>query len=308
MKPIDFQWNMQPEILLRKKESTFSYLRARTTRFEYVTPEGASLPVPILRYKIFDAYPEVTVGFSTRFGGVSRGYLGSMNLSFSRGDEEALVLKNHKYFAAACGYDYEKLVFSDQVHETELRIVTKEDCGKGIVKKRDFSGVDGLITNEVGIPLMTFYADCVPLFVYDPEHRVIATAHSGWRGTVAKIGTKVVETMQEQYGSNPEQLICAIGPSICQDCYEVSQDVADACDCYSERQRTQLLRKNEAGKYQLNLHQACYYNFTDAGVLPEHIAMPDLCTCCNPELLFSHRASEGKRGNLAGVIVLNESK
>ena len=198
-------------------------------------------------------------------------------------------------------------MFSDQVHKTNLRIVTKDDCGKGIVRERDFSEIDGLITQEVGIPLMTFYADCVPLFLYDPVQRVIATAHSGWRGTIGRIGMVVVQKMQELYGSKPEDIICAIGPSICKACYEVSKDVADACGVYTEEQRKILLEDKGNDKYQLDLHQACYYNFTDAGVLPEHIALPDICTCCNPELLFSHRASGGRRGNLGGVIMLCES-
>ncbi|WP_440586747.1 peptidoglycan editing factor PgeF [Wujia sp.] len=307
MKPVQFDLKINPEALVTRAEEHLHFLRERNTYFENAKVEGVSVPVPVLRYKIFDAYPELVVGFSTRLGGVSKGYLGSMNLSFTRGDEEASVMENHRRFAQACGYDYTKLVFSDQVHKTNLRIVTKDDCGKGIVRERDFSEIDGLITQEVGIPLMTFYADCVPLFLYDPVQRVIATAHSGWRGTVGRIGMVVVQKMQELYGSKPEDIICAIGPSICKACYEVSKDVADACGVYTEEQRKILLEDKGNGKYQLDLHQACYYNFTDAGVLSEHIALPDICTCCNPELLFSHRASGGRRGNLGGVIMLCES-
>lgn len=307
MKPVQFDLKINPEALVTRAEEHLHFLRERNTYFENAKVEGVSVPVPVLRYKIFDAYPELVVGFSTRLGGVSKGYLGSMNLSFTRGDEEASVMENHRRFAQACGYDYTKLVFSDQVHKTNLRIVTKDDCGKGIVRERDFSEIDGLITQEVGIPLMTFYADCVPLFLYDPVQRVIATAHSGLRGTVGRIGMVVVQKMQELYGSKPEDIICAIGPSICKACYEVSKDVADACGVYTEEQRKILLEDKGNGKYQLDLHQACYYNFTDAGVLPEHIALPDICTCCNPELLFSHRASGGRRGNLGGVIMLCES-
>lgn len=305
MKPVNFNLKLNPEKLLERQESKLRFLRERTTRFENVNISGVDLPIPVLKYKIFDSYPEITVGFSTRLGGVSKGYLGSMNLSFTRGDNPESVMENHRRFAAACGYDEHALVFSDQVHKTNIRIVTKEDMGKGIIKKRDFDEIDGLITDQCGLPLMTFYADCVPLFLYDPVNKIIGTAHSGWRGTVAKIGTKMVETMRDIYGSCPENLICAIGPSICKACYEVNEDVACACDGYTEEQRKTILVDKGNGKYQLDLHRACYYNFVDAGVCPDKIAMPDMCTCCNCEMFFSHRASGGKRGNLAGVIVRN---
>lgn len=306
MRPEQFNLKVNPEALVKRTEEQLHFLGARTTYFDNANVEGVCVPVPVLKYKIFDSYPDVFVGFSTRLGGVSKDYLGSMNLSFTRGDDKLCVMENHRRFASACGYDEKKLVFSDQVHKTKLRIVTKEDMGKGIYKDRDFSEIDGLLTQETEIPLMTFYADCVPLFLYDPVQRVIATAHSGWRGTVGRIGLLVVRKMQEVFGSKPEDIICAIGPSICKSCYEVSRDVADACEVYTQTQREALLEDKGNGKYQLDLHQACYYNFTDAGVLPEHIAMPDLCTCCNPGMFFSHRASGGKRGNLAGVIYLHK--
>ena len=306
MKPEQFNLKVNPEALVKQAEKQLHFLGARTTYFDNANVEGVCVPVPVLKYKIFDSYPDVFVGFSTRLGGVSKDYLGSMNLSFTRGDDKVCVMENHRRFAAACGYDEKKLVFSDQVHKTNLRIVTKEDMGKGIYKDRDFSEIDGLLTQETEIPLMTFYADCVPLFLYDPVQRVIATAHSGWRGTVGRIGLLVVRKMQEVFGSKPEDIICAIGPSICKSCYEVSRDVADACGVYTQTQREAMLEDKGNGKYQLDLHRACYYNFTDAGVLPEHIAMPDLCTCCNPDMFFSHRASGGKRGNLAGVIYLHK--
>ena len=150
--------------------------------------------VPFIQFDMFRDMP-VIHGFSTRLGGVSEGEWSSMNISFTRGDEDASVMENHRRFAQACGYDHTKLVFSDQVHKTNLRIVTKDDCGKGILRERDFAEIDGLITQEAGIPLMTFYADCVPLFLYDPVQHVIATAHSGWRGTVGRIGMIVVRKM-----------------------------------------------------------------------------------------------------------------
>lgn len=248
-------------------------------------------------------------GFSTRLGGVSEGYLGSMNLSFTRGDDRERVLENHRRFAKALGYDENRLVFSDQVHLTHFHKVTKEDCGKGITRKSDIIEIDGLVTDEPDVPIITFYADCVPLFFYDPVKRVIAMAHSGWRGTVERIGGKMITYMETEYGSRSQDIICAIGPSICQSCYEVSEDVAlHFLEVFGDSYGDSLLYRKENGKYQLNLHKACEITLLDAGVQAEHLDVTDLCTCCNPELLFSHRASNGQRGNLAGVMMLREKQ
>lgn len=246
-------------------------------------------------------------GFSTRLGGVSKEHLGTMNLSFTRGDEVEAVLENHRRFAKALGYDESKLVFSNQVHLTNFYKVTSKDCGKGITRESDILEMDGLVTNEPDVPLITFYADCVPLFFYDPVKQVIAMAHSGWKGTVERIGAKMISYMGTEYGSKPEDIICAIAPSICQKCYEVSEDVAlRFLEVYGDGYGDELLYKKENGKYQLNLHKACEVTLLDAGILPEHLDITDICTCCNPEFLFSHRASNGMRGNLAGVMMLKE--
>ncbi len=244
-------------------------------------------------------------GFSTRLGGVSKAHLGSMNLSFTRGDEKELVLENHKRFAKALGYDERKLVFSNQVHLTNFYKVTTEDAGKGITRESDILEIDGLVTNEPDIPLITFYADCVPLFFYDPVCKVIAMAHSGWKGTVERIGAKMVSYMEQEYGCHAKDIICAIAPSICQSCYEVSEDVAlRFLDVFGDGYGEELLYKKENGKYQLNLHKACEITLLEAGILSEHMDITDICTCCNPDWLFSHRASNGMRGNLAGVMML----
>ena len=246
-------------------------------------------------------------GFSTRLGGVSKEHLSSMNLSFSRGDDREHVLENHRRFAAVLGYDEKKLVFSDQVHLTNFHKVTRQDCGKGIIRESDIKEIDGLVTDEPGIPMITFYADCVPLFFYDPVKKVIAMAHSGWRGTVERIGAKMVDFMEKEYGSERKDIVCAIAPSICQKCYEVSEDVAMRfTEVFGEEYGRELLYQKGNGKYQLNLHKACEITLLEAGILREHLDITNLCTCCNPEFFFSHRASQGMRGNLAGVMMLKE--
>lgn len=258
-------------------------------------------------YITFDKLDRAGVvhGFSTRIGGVSKGYLGSMNLSFHRGDDPDAVMENHRRFADAVGYDYRKLVFSDQVHKTDIYKVTEKDAGKGIMRDTDIREIDGLMTNVPGIPLMTFYADCVPVFFYDPVKKVVAMNHSGWKGTVAKISRCMLSRLKEEYGTEASDLICAVGPSICKDCYEVSEDVAKQfMDAYTKAQVDEIVYDKGDGKYLLDLHRANYYNLVDSGVLPEKIDVTNICTCCNSDVLFSHRASHGLRGNLGAVIML----
>lgn len=250
---------------------------------------------------------DIIHGFSTRIGGVSKEHLGSMNLSFTRGDDKEAVMENHRRFAKVLGYSEEKLVFSNQVHLTHFHKVTHKDCGKGITKESDILEIDGLVTDEPGVPIITFYADCVPLFFYDPVKKVIAMAHSGWKGTVERIGAKMVSYMESEYGSKAENIICAIAPSICQQCYEVSEDVAlRFFNVFGDKYGDELLYQKTDGKYQLNLHKACEITLLDAGIKPEHMDITDICTCCNPDILFSHRASNGMRGNLAGVMMIKE--
>lgn len=258
-----------------------------------------------LNYPLLEKTGCVNHGFSTRLGGVSEGYFGTMNLSFTRGDEEARVNENLKRITKAIGVEPKDLVFSKQTHTTNVRVVTEADRGKGIVKPIDFEDVDGMVTNVRGICLATFYADCVPLYFVDPVHRAIGLSHSGWRGTVGKIGRITVENMTETYGTDPKDVIAAIGPSICQDCYEVSEDVIEEVRTnYSGSDWEQLFYKKENGRYQLNLWKANEIVFKEAGIKKEHIAVTNLCTCCNSELLYSHRASCGKRGNLGAFLAL----
>lgn len=259
--------------------------------------------VPYLTYPALSATGMVLHGFSTRLGGVSREHLSSMNLSFSRGDLEENVWENYNRISESIGFLPENLVFSDQTHTTNVRVVTEEDRGKGYTRQRDYSDIDGLVTNVPGLVLATFYADCVPLFFVDPVKRAIGLSHSGWKGTVGKIGKVTVETMTKVYGSDPADIIAAVGPSICQDCYEVSEDVIlEFQKNYQENHWPALYYKKDNGKYQLNLWKANEIVFLEAGIQPEHISVTDICTCCNPDILYSHRASKGKRGNLAAFL------
>jgi hypothetical protein len=244
--------------------------------------------------------------FSTRAGGVSEGIYSTMNLSYTRGDRKEAVDENFRRIAAVLDCQIEDIVCSDQTHTTNLRVVTGADGGKGILKPKDYSDIDGLISDEPGLVLATFYADCVPLYFVDTRHKAIALAHSGWRGTVARMGRCVVETMGNTYGTKPGDLVAAIGPSICQSCYEVSADVAEAFEKEFRRpgQKDEILLSKGNGKYQLDLWRANEIILTEAGIPIEQIQVTDLCTCHNSERLFSHRASQGKRGNLGAFLGL----
>ena len=264
--------------------------------------EGA---VPYLSFPMFRDTGLVTDGFSTRLGGVSEGCFSSLNLSFDRGDDRAAVAENFRRMGEALGVRCEDMVLSQQTHTTNIRIVTDEDRGKGITRERDYTDIDGLITNVPGICLVTTYADCVPLYFLDPVKKVIALSHSGWRGTVGKIGKKTVELMHDNFGSDPADILAAVGPSVCQDCYEVSADVIDRFkEVFDRSAWDELFYEKPDGKYQLDLWKANEKIFLEAGIRKDHIAVTNVCTHCNSEILYSHRAMGDKRGNLCAFLAL----
>lgn len=261
--------------------------------------------VPYIQFKNLSATGIVKHGFSTRKGGVSTGIFSSMNLNFKRGDDPDAVMENYRRMAAALNMRVEDMVLSDQTHTTNVRVITEEDRGKGILKPQDYSDVDGMITNVPGIVLVTSYADCVPLYFVDPVRKAIGLSHSGWKGTVGHIGQKTVWKMHEVYGSEPKDIVAAIGPSICQSCYEVSDDVAEAFRAnFTADEAADILLDKGNGKYQLDLWKANWYVLTDAGILPEYLSVTDLCTACHPDLLWSHRKTNGQRGGLSAFLSL----
>ena len=246
--------------------------------------------------------------FTTRLGGLSTGMFESLNLSFTRGDDEEKVLENYKRVAEAIGAEAGQIVTTDQTHTTNVLRVGKKQCGIGVTRKRPYTDVDGLITNEPNVVLATFYADCVPLYFVDPVHRAIGLSHSGWRGTVNRMGKETLIAMNREFGTEAHDAIAAIGPSICQDCYEISQDVAehfvDEFATTDDPNASDILLYKGAGKYQLDLWECNRRVLVEAGVKEDNIAISNICTCCNSSLLFSHRASHGKRGNLGAFMFL----
>lgn len=268
---------------------------------EHIFDEKAVDGVPFLSYPMLEETGIVHHGFSTKLGGVSKGCWATMNISTTRGDDPEDVEENQRRIARAIGVKPEDMTFTNQTHTTNVAVVRAEDKGRRFMK------TDGMITNVPGICLVTFYADCVPLLFLDPVKKVVASSHSGWRGTVNRMGQVTVEKMQKEFGCDPKNILACVGPSICQECYEVSEDVIDMFRAnFRESEYDRLFYAKENGKFQLDLWKANELVLTDAGIRPEHMAVTNVCTCCNPELLFSHRASKGKRGNLAAFIALKE--
>ncbi|WP_138341250.1 peptidoglycan editing factor PgeF [[Clostridium] symbiosum] len=263
--------------------------------------------VTYLSFPILEDTGLVSHAFSTRLGGVSKGDFATMNFSFTRGDDRDDVLENYRRMAAALGVDRERMVLTWQTHTTNVRRVTEEDEGKGILRDRDYRDVDGLITDIPGITLVTFFADCVPLYFLDPVHKAIGLSHSGWRGTVKRMGQVTVDAMKEAFGTRPEDIIACIGPSICGDCYEVGEEVADEfADAFHEKYHDVILLKKQNGKYQLDLWKANEIVLKEAGIKGDNLAVTNICTYCNPQLLFSHRRTAERRGNLCAFLSLKE--
>lgn len=263
--------------------------------------------VPRLCFTLLEDTGIVEHCFTTREGGVSEDMFSSLNLSFTRGDDEEHVHENYRRLAAALGVIDQAFVCTDQTHTTNVIRVGKKDMGIGVTREKPYTDVDGLITNEPGVVLSTFFADCVPLYFVDTENKAIGMSHSGWRGTVGRMGAKTLEAMKQEFGTNPSKVVAAIGPSICQSCYEISEDVAAEFKKEFPHNIVSILIDKGNGKYQLDLWKANEIIMLEAGILPEHLAVTNICTCCNADKLFSHRASKGKRGNLGAFMYIKEN-
>ncbi len=263
--------------------------------------------VGVIEYLSLNSLPWLVNAFSTREGGISTGQYATMNFSKTVGDSPENVRRNFELFGRAIGVSTEDMVFAHQTHTDKVLKVGAQHKGMGLTRERDFHDVDGLVTNEPGLCLVASFADCVPLYFVDPVNRAIGLSHSGWRGTVAKIGTKTIELMQREFGSKPSDMLCCIGPCIGKECYEVSRDVAEEfskaygserCECFCEE------RPEKEGKFLLDLPQANFEQLVEIGVKPENISLPDLCTSCNSDILFSHRATGGKRGGMCAFLMI----
>lgn len=240
--------------------------------------------------------------FSTKIGGVSPYPYGPMNMSFNN-DKKENVIKNYELLCDCVGIDTSHLVLSKQTHTNNVMVVDKGHRGTGYTKP-SFEDIDGLITNQSGVALVTQYADCTPLIFCDPIKKVIATSHSGWRGTVQEIGKVTVLKMQEEFGCNPSDIIACIGPCISKCCYEVDTPVYEAFQKLKYLDLDKIFTDKGGGKYWLNMIEANKQILLNAGIKEENMDISDLCTNCNSDMLHSHRATNGQRGTIGVIIEL----
>lgn len=262
--------------------------------------------VPFLTYNRLSQIDFIRHAFSTKHGGVSTDEWTSMNFAFSRGDKPENVIENYKIFSDAVGFDYNSLVTSSQDHNTYVRPVTKNECGIGIWREKDMLSVDALITNEPNVTLVTHYADCTPLFFVDTVGKAIGLAHAGWRGTVGRIGEEVIKKMTSLYGTHPKDVVVAIGPAISKCCYEVDKDCAENFYNLKDLDNSKFIFPKNDGKYMIDLLETNRQIVMKAGVKKENIVLSDLCTKCNSNLLWSHRATNGHRGTMCAFMCIEK--
>ena len=267
--------------------------------------------LPLIESPLLQEIRGLRHGFSTRKGGVSKEHLSSLNLGFNLGDEREKVLENFRILGSLFEAKPEDFVLTQQTHSVNVRRVGKEDRGKGIFRERNYTDVDALITNEEGVILTAFSADCVPILFYDKGHRAIASCHSGWRGTHGRILARVIEAMQREFSSKPEEIYIAIGPSICKNCYEVSEDVGEAfLEAFpalrEETKNVSPIERVSEEKFHIDLWELNRIIALEAFIPPENISISGYCTMERPDLFFSHRYSQGRRGVQGAFISLNK--
>lgn len=245
-----------------------------------------------IKYYTIQAFEDsglVRHAFSTRIGGVSTGEAATMNFGFNRKDTVENIYKNFELLCNAVGIDNRSLVMTKQVHGNDVYAAKKVDIGKRI------EAVDALVTNEAGVAICTFHADCTPLFFLDTKKKAIGLAHSGWRSTLLNIAAKTIEKMQSEYGCDPSNIIAAIGPSIGPCHFEVDSDVAEAFD------EKYITRKD---KPYIDLWRMCADQIIAAGVKEESLTSADICTFCSRDILYSYRGDKGKTGSMAAILEL----
>lgn len=243
-------------------------------------------------------------GFSTRLGGVSSAPWDSLNLGANRGDDPANVRENFRRFCAAAGTDCAALVKNHQIHSALVRPVTRADvcCDSAAPGAVD---ADGLVTDEPGLCLTVFSADCIPVLLYDPIRRCVGAAHAGWRGTAAGIAARTVQAMAAHYGSDPADLLAAIGPGISLCCFETHADVPDGLRSGLGADAEPFIHPLPGGeKYRVDLKGANARWLEWAGLRPEHIALCSACTACGLDQFWSHRVQGNTRGSMAAMIQL----
>ena len=253
-------------------------------------------------YFAFDHLKNVKALFSSRIGGVSRGYFSSMNLSYSSGDRIEDLRENYTLFSEAVNISLNQMFFSDQVHDAKILQVNKDLLKQVQNDEITLQGYDGLVTDVKNIALVTAHADCIPVYFYDPVKKVIGLAHGGWQGTYKEITSKMIKIFTSVYKSNVEDIYLAIGPGVCQNCYQVGLDLIEK---FKKKFFNEDFYKGQDQRY-LDLKGIHAYQGKSLGILEGNIAISPLCTACQPDYFYSHRRSGKKRGGHIAVMMMEE--
>lgn len=250
--------------------------------------------------------PNITArhAFTTRYGGVSEGVWASLNLGENRGDTAANVIENYRRVKAATGIPTDHMAFTRQVHGKVVRIATEADVHT-LMTPVPYDA-DGLITNIPGLAITCFIADCVPLLLHDPVHCVVGAIHCGWRSTVQDIMGEAISQMVS-LGAVPGDIQAAIGASIGACCFETGPEVPEAVYALLPDDHEGIVRAGEKdGKFYVDLREAIRRRLVHLGLLSENILVSGECTMCRRDKYWSHRATDGKRGHQAAMIVLDK--
>lgn len=242
--------------------------------------------------------------FTTRLGGVSEGILSSLNIGYNRGDDPKNVEENYRILTDALGCSLSDLVLTRQIHTDIVRVAHRGEAGKSL-DNRDWPECDALITNEPGVALVVFTADCTPILLHDPVTGAVGAAHAGWRGTALGIAGKTAREMVRQFGCDPKNIRAAIGPNIGFCCFETDRDVPDAMVKALGEEAKPFIRPS-GDKYYVNLKEINALWLRRAGV--EHIEISDACTACQHDVFWSHRVTRGERGSQGAIIVCKEAQ
>lgn len=242
-------------------------------------------------------------GVSARFGGVSRAPFHSLDLALHVADSVEDVRENRRRFAAALGVDAARVVAAQQVHGERIARVGEDEAGRGAFSYEDaLAETDALITDAPGLPLLLFYADCVPVLFADPVRRAVGVCHAGWRGTARRIAAKTLRAMGEAFGTRPEDCLIGIAPSIGACCYEVGAEVAEAFQAAFGADAGLLEARGDS--WRLDLWRANRLQLLEAGARPDRIDCAGVCTACNHEVFFSYRADAGQTGRIGALVAL----
>lgn len=245
-----------------------------------------------LVFDSFEKYDFIEHGFSTKQGGFSEGYFSSMNLRLKSADDPEKVKKNFQKFLELFNLTKKNTVLTNQVH------------GKKIIKVDNYiinnDVSDGLVTGTENIGLMTFHADCIPVYFADTKKKVVGLVHSGWAGTLAGIASEMIDLMEKAYNSKKDDIIVGIGPGIGSCCYEVGNELYE--EFIGKDIEYDLFFEKKITKYMLNLKGLIQYDLMNKGILEKNIEVSDFCTKCNKDLFFSHRGQGLKRGGMAAII------